>query len=326
MALAAFARRLAAALSMALTAAAGAAEPLVLAAATLPLSLPVRIAQVEGYFAAEGLQVRVADCPFGRVCLRRLLDGQADFATVADLPVALAGFETDRFAVVGTITTNTSDTRLIAHAASGIGGAADLAGKTVGMVAGTTAQYVLDMQLLLAGVDPAALRIVAVTPDDAASRLQQRELDAVALMEPYAGGALRALGAQAHALAGRRIYQLHWNLVVARGAGGVRRSDTEIAALLRAIDRAEQLIQREPARAKAALAQWLRLTPAEVELLWPSQSYALTLPQSLLTTLEGQARWALRAGHARGQPPNMLRLLHDAPLRRVRADAVTLAH
>ena len=53
---------------------------LTLALPPAPLVLPLRVAQVEGLFAAEGMQVHVIGCPSGARCLRAMLDGQADVA------------------------------------------------------------------------------------------------------------------------------------------------------------------------------------------------------------------------------------------------------
>ena len=51
-------------------------ENLVVAVARQPLSLPFYVAEAEGHFAAEGLQLRIEDCNFGRACLEKLLSKQ----------------------------------------------------------------------------------------------------------------------------------------------------------------------------------------------------------------------------------------------------------
>lgn len=80
----------------------GAAAPLRVAVALNPMSLPWFVAQREGHFAAEGLDVRVLDCVSGARCLAQVLDGSADVATAADTPIMLRSFERDDFAVIAT--------------------------------------------------------------------------------------------------------------------------------------------------------------------------------------------------------------------------------
>lgn len=303
--------------------AAGAADELVLAASRRQaLNLPVVVAEAEGYFKAEGLALRIVDCSIGRLCLKQLLDGQAQLATVADSPIAFASLNSDRFVVLATITTNRNDSKIVARKSSGIRSPADLAGRRVGSFVGTSAHYFLDLVTLLAGVDPARLTVVNLAPDAAAAALVSGQVDALAVFEPYAQAAVRALGDDAQLLTNKRVYEQTWNIVAARGIAGAR--DRELQALLRALDRAERFIHDQPARAKALMRERSGLDEAAVERLWEDLTFKLTLEQSLLTTLEGQARWALRSGHASGRAPNYLERLHPGPLERVRPDAVTV--
>jgi ABC-type nitrate/sulfonate/bicarbonate transport system substrate-binding protein len=299
-----------------------AGDELVFAAARLPLSLPVYVAEMKGFFADEGVKVRILECAFGRVCLKDLLEGRATLATAADSPIVFASFGSDRFAIVATINTNRNDAKVIARKSGPIKSARDLAGHKVGTFVGTSAHYMLDLLGLMSGIDPGQIDVVPLKPDEVLPRLRSGELDAVALFEPYGFQAVRALGADALPLAGRRVYTQTWNVVIAREAVGIR--DEDIQRVLRALDRAEELIRKDPYEAKEVLRGRLGLDEATVAWIWPDLRFQLSLDQSLISTLEGQARWAMRNGHVKGDMPNYMRYLHATPLRRVKPQAVTL--
>jgi hypothetical protein len=55
-----------------------------------------------------------------------------------------------------------------------------------------------------------------------------------------------------------------------------------------------------------------------------TQDYRVRLDQSLVTTMQGQARWAARAASAAPAGVDMLRTIDPAPLRRLDAAAVGL--
>jgi ABC-type nitrate/sulfonate/bicarbonate transport system substrate-binding protein len=78
------------------------ADEVVLAVARIPFSLPLFVADAEGYFAAEGQKIRLLDCPTGRRCLQHLADGEAQLATVADTPLVLASFSRADFVILAT--------------------------------------------------------------------------------------------------------------------------------------------------------------------------------------------------------------------------------
>jgi hypothetical protein len=92
------------------------------------------------------------------------------------------------------------------------------------------------------------------------------------------------------------------------------------------VDRAAALIRNDPERAKAVLRQRLAADDEFVRWVWPQLVFRLSLDQSLLKTLESEARWALREGHVTGRAaPNFLPFLHRTPLMQVRPSAVGIS-
>ncbi len=297
------------------------AEPLTLAVSRTPLSLPLYVAQHNGYFAAEDLEIKFNECLGGHRCLRQVLDDKADVATVGDLPVVMNSFSHSDYAVIGTFTKSSDDIKLVTHGRAGIKSAAQLEGKRVGVSKGTAGEYFLELYLLTAGLDPKTLTVVDIQPEDMVQALQSGKVDAISVWQPYGYLALKAMGASGVVLSNANAYVQTFNLVSHRNLVGVR--DTTLVKLLRAVDRAEHFIQEQPADAKAILMQRLALEKDFVDSVWPGLRYRLGLDQALLLTMEGEARWARREGHASGPlKPNFLQMVHSAPLRSVKPDAV----
>lgn len=297
-------------------------SPLVFAVGRVPMSLPIYVAQAQGYFADEKLALVVTDCDFGRRCLDRLLAGEAHLATAATLPPVLASLSGERFSLVATIARSRRDTKLLARRGSGIDSIAALAGRRVGTFVGSSAQYFLDVALLAAGVDPAGVTVVPIQSSAAESALLAGSVEALAVFEPYAYRAARALGPDATLIADRRLHVETWNIAASAGLEPAR--DVELQALCRALDRALRFIERQPEAAWRILQRRLALDEAAVAWVRPDIDFTLELRQSLVTGLEGQARWALRGGLATGSVPNYLDYLRPEPLARLRADAVSV--
>ncbi len=305
-----------------LAAAAGAwADPLTLAVSRTPLSLPLYVAQHNGYFSAEGLEIKFNECLGGHRCLRQVLDGQADVATVGDLPVVMNSFSNSDYAVIGTFTKSGDDIKLVTNTRAGIKAPAQLAGKRIGASKGTASEYFLELYLLTAGVDPQTLTVVDVQPEDMVQALQSGKVDVISVWQPYGYLALKAMGTGASVLPSGNAYIQNFNLVSHRKLVGSR--DDALTKLLRAVERAEHFIHEHPAEAKGILKRRLALEQDFVDTVWPGLRYRLGLDQALLVTMEGEARWARREGHATGPlRPNFLQLVHSAPLRSVKPDAV----
>ncbi len=303
---------------------AAAGQPLVFAVARLPMSLPVYVAEERGFFAAEGVAVSVADCDIGRRCLDRLLAGAADLATAANLPVVMASVQGQRFTLLASMASSRNDAKIVTRRGRGIDGPAALPGRRVGTFPGTSAHFLLELSLLAAGVDPRTVTLVPLAPAEVIAALQEDRIDAAAVFEPYAWRAVQALGPQMQVINDRRLHVENWNIVAAPGLGPER--DADLRAVCRALLHAVQFIAAEPAAARATLQRRLGLDDAAADWLLPDIEYALELRQSLIRSLEQQARWALRAGHVSGSLPNYLRYLRPAPLGQVRPAAVTVVY
>ncbi len=318
--------RVAAALALAAVAwlapaAAGAADALRIAASRAPVSLPLYVARQRGFFADEQLDVALTDCIGGTRCLRELLDGRADLATTSEMPVVLAAFAHADVAIVGTLVHATDNLKLIARKASGVTKSEQLAGRKVGVIAGTAAQYLLETHLLDVGVDPRHVTMVPLQAEETVAALRSGRIDAVAVWEPYGYAALHGPEAVGLRLPLGGGYIESYNLV--GGHALFARGDALQVRLLRAVDRAEQFILAHPADAQAILRDRLGVDQHFIDWVWSGLAFRLSLDQALITTMDGEVRWAQREGHvAEAARPNVLSLIHAAPLKAVKPSAV----
>jgi NitT/TauT family transport system substrate-binding protein len=297
------------------------ADTLRIAASRAPVSLPLYVAQQRGFFADEHLAVAITDCIGGTRCLRLVLDDKADLATTSEMPVVLQAFAHADVAILATMAHANDNLKLIARKAGGVTRSEQLDGRKVGVIAGTAAQYLLETHLLNVGVDPRHVTMVPLQAEDTVAALRAGRIDAVAVWEPFGYAALRGADPVGLRLPLSGGYIESYNLV-GRRAEFVRRDDTMVR-LLRAVERAEQFIQSRPAEAQAILREQLQLDQHFVDWVWAGLGFRLSLDQALLTTMEGEVRWAQREGHvAEGARPNVLTLVHAGPLKAVKPVAV----
>lgn len=280
----------------------------------------VYVGQEEGAFAAHGIALTVRPFVTGKIALDAVLRDEADLAIVADTPFALAVLRGSPVAVVSSIYASRKMMSLMADR-SKIGAPADLAGKTIGTVFGTNAQYFLDTMMLAHGVPRASVTIVDVPPEQLEQALLSGRVDAVTIWHPQRALLRSALGAEATSLSGEDIFVYRFLLVAKTGY--IERNGAAIARLLAALDQAIVSIQRDPARARQVIARSIGLAPDLLQDGFSASDFHLALDQSLLLELGVQSRWALRQGIvAETALPDFLDHLRPAPLQAVRPSAV----
>lgn len=318
------ARRFACAFALALAIAPCAAQQLALAVSRSALSLPVFVAETQGFFAQEGVQVATRDCIGGHRCIKLMLDGEVDLATASEMPVMVNSLGRSDFAIVATFVTSKRDVKLVARKSTGVAAASDLIGKRVATVKGTSAHYFLDLFLLFNAIDPRQVTLVPLAPEQIADALRARTVDAAAIWEPFANRSLRSLADDGVVIPSARIYTETFNLLATRSLIGAREAD--LIKVLMALGRAQRFIQQRPKEAQAILKARLQEDQAFVDATWADFDYRLSLDQPLVSTLEGQARWAVREGHVprEARIPNFLEFVAPGPLRKAQPAAVTL--
>jgi NitT/TauT family transport system substrate-binding protein len=287
-----------------------------------PGDAPVHVAREKGYFAAEGLEVTLTSFQSGHLGLAAMLSGKADLATVGETPIALAALDGKPVAVVATIATIDRAILIIARRDRGISAAADLRGKKIGVAAGTTADFFLHIYLTTSRISPKDVHVADLPPEKVVDALLNGDVDAVSTWAPYSVELRDRLAGNAVVLSDPAIYTMTWNLVATPDF--LKSHPERVEKLLRALIRANRFIADRPTEARAITSRNLGAESGLFEREWRNYHFAAVLDQSLIESLEDQARWMIGTTGAARQPPNFLHLVQPAPLRSVRPEAVTI--
>lgn len=288
-------------------------------------SCPVLAAQRQGYFAAEHLQVQVRPYSSGKAALAALLAQQADLATVAEIPVMFAALQGTPVQIFSTVYRTGQDHGVVARRDRGIRQASDLAGKRIGVSLSTSAHFALEVLLNRQRLDTGDVRLLNYPPEGLLAALQAGEVDAVSGWDPFLGEIEDQLGPVALRFSGPDVYESQYHMVgrrayLARQAPAVRR-------LLRALAQGARYCGSHP---QQVLAMLPRLSPSRRAALlaeWPAHHFGIELEQSLLLTLEDQARWAVKSGlGGEGAVPNFLDYLYLDGMLAVRPSAVSVIY
>jgi len=298
-------------------------EPITVAVGTVPHFALVHVAQAKGFFAAEGLAATLQPHPFGKSALAALLEGKADLATCATLPVVWAELDGDRLAVLASIAKSTKASAVVARKAAGISVPADLKGKRIGVTRGTSGEYFLDALLLRNWVAPSAVHVVDLAPDAMAGAVARGEVDAVAAWEPTLFRLQERLG-DAVITFHEEALQVQISVLVGLRGFGQRRPEVAKRAL-RALLRAEALFREQPDEARRTVGVALGDPSRALDVALRKFEFQVRLDQGLLVLMEDEARWARSTTSMPDGPlPDFLEVLDPEPLLAVRPDSVGL--
>ncbi len=302
-------------------AAEGQRERIDIGATTFPASAPIYVAEERGFFEEEGLDPNVHTYAAGAVALADALAGKLDFAAVAETPIARAALEGRTFRVIATVAEIDRANYIIARKDRGIQTAKDLVGRRLGYVAGTTGDFFQHIYLVTSRVDPQSVSLVDLPVDGLVSALATGDVDAVSTWPPFTSELRALLGDNALVLDEPGLYVMSWN-VVAPGAPGTDSSTAE--RFLRALVRANEYMAANPDEALEITSRRTTLDAPTLRKLWPDILWMTELDQSLVFSLEDEARWMISDSGKSRATPDFLRFIDLGPLRQISPDDVNI--
>jgi len=286
-----------------------------IAVTSFPASAPVYVAVKNGYFADEGLNADVQVYDAGIEALDDVIDGKVDFATVAETPIARAALENRPFGILMTMAEIDRANYIIARRDRGISSTADLKGRRIGFVQGSTADFFLHIYLTAARIPVSAIKEVKLKPGESATALLEGRVDAVSTWPPFTSQLKKQLRDRAVVLDEPGLYTMSWNLV--SGAGAREPSHEVQRRVIRALGRAEEYMAAHPSDSVAIVSRACDLDPGDLRSQWGDYEWRTALDQTLLLSLEDEARWMIDTKQVKGakRTPDFLRYVQSAALR-----------
>lgn len=289
----------------------------------------IHLAAAQGYFAAEGLEVKARRFKNGRKALDTLGAGAVDLTAVGDVPMAVEAFTHPDYAIFATIGHARNRILVVGRKDKGFNAMADLKGKRLGLEPDFSSGYILSRLLQSHGLQSADVKVVELKGPQLPGALQRGEVEAIAdchlNKHRFLDRAVKALGVDAVDLIEPSGYRLAVNTVATRAF--IARNPEVLRGFVRALLRAGDFARDHRDDAQHAVAGLLAVEGKKVAADWARFSFEVTLDPTLLTALDDESRWYLRSGHAGAdaRPPVYASLLYPDALRAERPAAVTLA-
>ena len=282
------------------------------------------VAQIRGYYREEGLEVTARRNPYGKLSLQDVMEGKADFATVAETPVMFAILKGEKIAVVATIQTTNKINAVVARKDRGINAVSDLRDRKIAVTLGTTMDYFLDAILGMQGISRKEVTLVDMRAEEIPEALARGVVDAGSMAHPYNVIAEKRLGDRGIVFLGRDIYTSIYNIVAKQAF--IRQNPEKVVKLLRALTRAEEFVGQHPVEAQKIVADFNDMGMALVRDVWANQDFRVTLDQSLLLEMEDETKWAIRNQLAGGvtKIPNYLDFIYLDGLASVKPKAINI--
>jgi NitT/TauT family transport system substrate-binding protein len=284
----------------------------------------IYLADNQGFFKKQGLDVAVTVQESGLVALNDLIADRIDIGPTAELPFVLQAFEHPDLRITATIGDG-SDHDLVVRKDRGIERPQDLKGKRVAVTRGSSGEFFLYNYLLFNRIPAGSIRLVYRAPSELARVMSDGTADAALSWPPYTTRMAKQLGAKGArwpAQSGQDYY-----MVLLAKEGFLKKQPKTMELFLAALLEAEEFISKYPDRAQAILRNILKMDTERFLEEWSRAHFQLQLTQDLIVLMEREAKWAIRNKLTEGKRmPNYLPLFYFNAMNKVKPQAVSIVH
>jgi len=282
------------------------------------------IAEDQHFFSGNGLNITSHRYDTGAGALGGMLNGEADIAVgTNEFPLVGRALDQARIRTIGSIS-KSEFIYLVGRRDLGIENVSDLKGKRVGTTFGTIAHFYLGRFLSLNGMKIQDVTLVDVkTPAEWVNAIVDGEIDAIATAQPYANSIQDRLGVNAIVWSVQNHQPLYTQVISADE--WITEHPGLVIKFLKSLAQAEEFANDYPGEAKAIVRKHMNFTEEYIETVWNQNQFGLSLDQSLILAMEGEARWMI-SNNLTNQTviPNFLNYVYLQGLDSVKPESVDI--
>ncbi len=227
----------------------------------------------------------------------------------------------EKICILATISSTEKNKMIVARKDKGVSIPNDLKGKKIGVSVGTNAEFFMDSFLIMHGISRDEVQVINVGSNAIVDTLTSGEVDAVSTWNPHISILQKGLGDNGVTFSGEGIYRETFNIATKQDFAN--ENPHTIKKVLRALIKAEEFCEENPDEAREIIAGKIGMERAALNELWELYDFKVTLDQSLLVTLEDEARWAIKNKLTdKTEVPNYLDYIYYDTLEEVKPEAV----
>ena len=285
----------------------------------------VTIAYEKKLFSQEGIDVIIKEYPSGKLALKGMLEGEVEVATVAETPIVFNSFNYQNFCIVATIGSSDNESRIIVRKDRDINKPGDLRGKRIATQKASAVHFFLHMFLINNLLSENNVEISFKKAIELPDAIASGEIDAFSMREPFISQAQALLGDNAVIFKEPGLYIKTFNLVALNSF--TRDSPEMLRKILEALIKAEKFIKNNPGQAVNIISRKIEVEEQKLANIWKDLELEVKFEQSLLISLEDEARWAIKNNLTEGTTiPNYLKFIYLDSLKAVNPDIITIIH
>jgi len=274
------------------------------------------VAEENGFFKENGLDVELRVNKSGSESVNQLLSGDVDIAHMTETPLLFALFDSTYHSgekkgdiqIVANMILDNKVQKVVGRRDAGIESPEEIIGKRVGLAGGTQSEYHLDSYLLEYQIEMTQIDTVHLSPQEQSQAILKGEIDVAVTWEPQASRIEYELGTNGIELNTRLTYSTLW-LATVREHFAENNPDI-VTSYLKSLRQAQIYILENPGEVIETMAERTSVPAEIIEDVISQIDYELNMSEKMLYLLDEQQEWMLKKNHRGRQKIEMIDIIN----------------
>jgi ABC-type nitrate/sulfonate/bicarbonate transport system substrate-binding protein len=300
----------------------GKSDTIIIAATPIHLNTLIYVAEKQGFFTSNRIEVKFKDYDTGVAAVDGLLKGETDIALTTEY--VMVGKLFQKQDVIDLVTIDKSMLfYIIARTDRGIQTFSDLKGKRIGVPRQTITEFYLGRTLSLHRIGLEQVSVIDTKASDPAGTIAGGDVDAVVTWEPNVTQVKQQLGHLVITFPAQSSQLSYWSTVTT--PIWINQHSDPAKRFLKSLVQAEEYVTLHEHETKALIKKRLNHNNTYINAIWPQNQFSLSLDQSLIIAMEDEARWMINSNlTTEKRVPDFVKFIYEASLKSVKPQAVNI--
>jgi NitT/TauT family transport system substrate-binding protein len=288
-------------------------------------NLLVYVAENQGYFRDNGLNVTIKNYNSGAAATNAMLNGEVNLASATEFVLQRSILSNTSIQTIGSISKFTH-VYLIVNKTSGVQNPLDLIGKKVGLTLQTNSQFYFGRFLQLNNLGLDQVNVINVPTSQYLAVIANGTVDAVVAWQPYPATIQTMLGKDNIITWDVQSSQLGYEPIISTTTW-ISNNHEMVEEFLASLAQAQHYLINNPSTGQSIAMNQLNFTSNYVQITWPNYDFTLSLDQSLLLAMQDEATWMISNNLTNSTSlPNFLKNVYLDGLQSVDPNSITIIH
>ncbi len=294
-----------------------------LAGSNEPYAELVYIAQDEGFFSQNGINLTVTDYSSATSALNAAINNKIDLVISSEYAFATTNVLQQGTLNIITTIDKTQSVSIVCRKDKGIETIPDLVGKKIGLTFQIAPQFYLSRFLELNNIAPQSVTQVNIPTTQYVTALVNGTVDAVIVSGSTVNQIEDQLPNDTVVWSVQSDQLL--DIVVSARNSWIKQHTDLVSRFLSSLSKAEDYSVNHVATAQAIAQKRLNITTAAMSAKWSNHQFSLSLDQSLIGAMQDESRWLIQNNLTNATAiPDFSNFIYKAGLESVKPDAVNI--